>query len=342
MKKLFLFLLLFTAFCDFSFAAGIREAKKEVKTGNSLYNEGEYGEALKRYEEAFLAAPDSDIVNYNLGAALYKTKNYKVAMDHFEKTLVTDDKSLEQNSCYNLGNAEYKNGIQKEKQDINEAIRLLERSVSHYERAIAIDPEDKDAKYNHEFVKKELERLRKKEKEIPPPPEEKKDKEDQDKDQEEDQDEGEKEDQGKDQKEEQKEDQEEDQKEEQKEDQKEEKQEKEEKEKEQQKQDQEQDRQQEDQKQEKEEEEKEEEKKKEDEEAQDREQEQKQDQQELEKEKEPQSPRPSGAKPEERPSEMTEKEASNLLENYTGEEEPSGLYRERGPRGWYPEVYKDW
>ena len=312
MKKLFLVLLLLTAFCDFSFAAGIREAKKEVKTGNSLYNEGEYGEALKRYEEAFLAAPDSDIVNYNLGAALYKTKNYKVAMDHFEKTLVTDDKSLEQNSCYNLGNAEYKNGIQKEKQDINEAIRLLERSVSHYERAIAIDPEDKDAKYNHEFVKKELERLRKKEKEIPPPPEEKKDKEDQDKDQEEDQGEGEKEDQGKDQKEEQKEDQEEDQKEEQKEDQKEEKQEKEE------------------------------EKKKEDEEAQNREQEQKQDQQELEKEKEPQSPRPSGAKPEERPSEMTEKEASNLLENYTGEEEPSGLYREKGPRGWYPEVYKDW
>jgi len=56
----------------------------------------------------------------------------------------------------------------------------------------------------------------------------------------------------------------------------------------------------------------------------------------------PEKPEPEPATPEEKPAEMTEKEASNLLENYTGEEEPSGLYRERGPRGWYPEVYKDW
>ncbi len=136
--------------------------KKGVKRGNLLYNKGKFEEALEEYKRSFEHLPDSDIVNFNLGAALYKTGNYDRAIGHFKRSLLTEDESLGQKANYNLGNTEYKAGIAKEDSDLKGAVGLLEQALHHYKRAIEFDSEDEDAKYNYEFVKKELERLKKK------------------------------------------------------------------------------------------------------------------------------------------------------------------------------------
>lgn len=141
------------------YAAGV---KKEVKTGNLLYNKGKFDQALKSYERALSKAPDSDVVNFNTGAALYKSGQFEASARHFEKALLSDDKSLQQKAQYNLGNAQYKYGISLEDTELQKAVSLLESSLSHYERALDIDPKDEDARFNYEFVKKELERLREK------------------------------------------------------------------------------------------------------------------------------------------------------------------------------------
>ncbi|MFC1699485.1 tetratricopeptide repeat protein [Candidatus Omnitrophota bacterium] len=156
MNRLFVFLIIFFQLSTCS-AASL--AKKSVKAGNLLYNKGEFSEALKNYEQAFTDAPESEIVNYNLGAGLYKTEDYQAAVEHFERVLVTADQSLEQKASYNSGNAKYKFGIGYEESDLPNAIGLLEDSLRHYQRAIELDPEDADAKYNLEFVQKELQRL---------------------------------------------------------------------------------------------------------------------------------------------------------------------------------------
>ena len=165
MKKIFcaaLILFLFPAVC-----LAASRAKKEVKRGNLLYNEGKFEEALKKYEEALKDSPDLDITNFNLGAALYKTGSYQAAATHFEKSLLTEDQSLEQKASYNSGGADYKYGISKEDTDLAGAVDLLKKSLRRYQRAIELGPEDKDAKHNYEFVKKELERLQKKLKQQP-------------------------------------------------------------------------------------------------------------------------------------------------------------------------------
>lgn len=141
--------------------AGI-SAKREVKKGNLLYNKGKFDESLKRYEKAFRGAPDSEIVNFDLGAALYKLKDYEGALEHFKRSLVTDEPSLQQKANYNLGSAEYKSGISKEDSDLPWAVALLQEALRHYEKAIMLDIDDEDAKYNYEFVKEELKRLREK------------------------------------------------------------------------------------------------------------------------------------------------------------------------------------
>ncbi len=270
MRKIFcvtLILFLFPAVC----LAGSR-AKREVKKGNLLYNKGEFEEALKKYEQAIADSPDSDIVNFNLGTALYKTESYQAAAGHFERSLLTEDQSLEQKASYNTGNADYKYGISKEDADLAGAVGLLKQSLRRYQRAIELDPEDKDAKHNYEFVKKELERLQKKLEQQPKKQQEK------------------------------------------------------------QKQDPE----------------KQKEKKQEPESEKEQQEQFESDQKEEEKPQQPEKEKPEQQEEEEQKTgarprgEMSEEEASTLLENYHREEEPKGLYKEKIPVRGMPEVLKDW
>ena len=283
-------------------------AKKEVKEGNVLYNNGRFDEALKRYEDALLQSPDSDVVNFNLAAALYKTGDYEAALRHFEKSLVSEDEALEAAANYNLGNAEYKSGIAKENDALEEAIGLLKRSLAHYESAILLDPEDGDAKYNHEFVKKELERLQKKsEKEEKKKEEEKKDDKPESEEGKEEETPREKESEEKEEKKEEKE---------------EEASQAEEKKDEGEGQ--------------------EEESRKEEKEKPEEPEEKPEDKKPGEEEKGGEETRAGAAGYERPPGEMSEEEAERLLENYRREEEPKGLYREKLPASRSTEVFNDW
>jgi len=65
------------------FAAGI--AEKKVKEANRLYQKGKLDEALQRYNDASIAMPDSDIINFNTGVALYKKEDYQKAIDFLRR-----------------------------------------------------------------------------------------------------------------------------------------------------------------------------------------------------------------------------------------------------------------
>lgn len=159
MRNLFLAILMLSFLAQPCLAS---QLKREVKKGNMLYKKAEYDKALDQYEEALIEAPDSDVVNFNIGTALYKTGDYEAAITHFQKSLVSEDKSLEQKAHYNLGNTKFQYGLNMEDQSLPAAVDLLEQSHRHYERALELYPDDKDAKYNYEVAERELERLKEK------------------------------------------------------------------------------------------------------------------------------------------------------------------------------------
>lgn len=136
------------------FAASI--AKKKVKEANRLYKQGKFDEALQKYNDANIALPDSDIVNFNMGAALYKKEDYQKAIDFFTKALTSEDKKLEADALYNLGNCKYKLGKLKENTDLSSTVGLLRESLDYYKRAVEIDQKNTDARFNHEYVEREL------------------------------------------------------------------------------------------------------------------------------------------------------------------------------------------
>lgn len=130
-----------------------------IRQGNKLYKQGKIEEAIQKYNEAELKAPDSDIINFNLGAAYYKKGDYQKAIEHFTKALVSEKRSLESDALYNIGNAKYKLGKLKENTQLSLAADLMRESLEYYKRALELNPKNKDARFNYEVVEKELKAL---------------------------------------------------------------------------------------------------------------------------------------------------------------------------------------
>lgn len=132
-----------------------------IKEGNTLFNEKKYEGAFLKYREAQRYDPHQPIINFNIGNAYYLMKSYNEALEEFNVAIGTDNKALQANAFFNRGNAEYRLG-------------LLDEAAQSYKKVLALDPSDQDAKFNLEFIKRELSKRKKVEKEKPPVPEDKK------------------------------------------------------------------------------------------------------------------------------------------------------------------------
>ncbi len=123
------------------FAAGI-------KNGVDAYEKGDYDRALKLFIDAQLKDPDKPEILYNIGNAYYKKGEFESAAEHYKQVLGTKKQALKKRALYNLGNAEFKNGDPK-------------AAIKHYEAVLDLDPDDRQARENLEFVKKIIEQQKK-------------------------------------------------------------------------------------------------------------------------------------------------------------------------------------
>jgi hypothetical protein len=139
-----------------------------VNDANKLYNEGEYEKAFEKYKEAEEKIPESDIIGFNKGAALYKKKEFDESLESFSGVLVTEDPELEAKANYNIGNIKYRQAKSSETTKEGSAKRLYNESLDYYKRAIELDESDIDAKYNYEFVKREMKEFKEKQEQPPP------------------------------------------------------------------------------------------------------------------------------------------------------------------------------
>jgi Ca-activated chloride channel family protein len=158
MRNIF-FIILFFCFLLHLPSPAFALTAKATKEGNNLYHQGKYDEAIKKYNEARDDSPDSDIINFNLGAALYKKGRYQEAVDAFTKALNTENKEIEQKAVYNMANSKYELGNSLVDTDSNSAVSLYRESLDYYKRAIELDKNDRDARYNYNFVEKKLKEL---------------------------------------------------------------------------------------------------------------------------------------------------------------------------------------
>ena len=134
----------------------------ETREGNRLYEEGRFAEAHEKYLEALLEAPDSPIIRFNDGNALYRGENYESALESFRTAVESGDPQLAAAAWYNLGNTLYRQGA-------------LPESLEAFKQALRADPADIDAKHNLERVLEQMQQQQQQqgdgENEGQPPPE---------------------------------------------------------------------------------------------------------------------------------------------------------------------------
>ena len=140
-------------------------AHASPQSAEKAYGQGNFAQARQEYAATAARRPTDARLQFNLGAAAYKTGDFAGAARSFETGLKTDQVPVQQESYYNLGNTQYRLGQQAEKTDPQQITKLWQQAVKSYDAALQIKPGDADAKFNRDLVETKLEQLKKQQQE---------------------------------------------------------------------------------------------------------------------------------------------------------------------------------
>jgi len=123
------------------------------------YESGEYARALKEYKELLQKTPGDARLHFNAGNAAYKNRQLEEAASQFNEALASRDLQLQQKAFYNRGNTFFALGDASADPQLKS--EAWQKSIRDFESALKLDPQDKDAGFNRDFVKRKLEELEK-------------------------------------------------------------------------------------------------------------------------------------------------------------------------------------
>lgn len=116
----------------------------EVAKGNEEYEKKRYRNAESLYREAVKKDPKQYPGNYNLGSALYRQDKFEEAAQQYLNSSVAENNPEKQaKAYYNMGNALLK-------------AEKYQESVEAYKKALRINPNDEDARYNLSYAMQKL------------------------------------------------------------------------------------------------------------------------------------------------------------------------------------------
>jgi Ca-activated chloride channel family protein len=131
--------------------------------GIDAYHQGKFEDAYGQFQQTLKSHPESpaeDKLQFDSGTAAYKLKDYNKALESFSQALLTRDTGLQSRGHYNLGNTLYQHG-EGEKSD-DKKLTDWTNALDHYEQTLKLDPQNKEAKDNYEYVKRKIEELKNK------------------------------------------------------------------------------------------------------------------------------------------------------------------------------------
>jgi Ca-activated chloride channel family protein len=108
--------------------------------GLEYYQNQEYEEAKDYYETIILERGDNAQAHFGHGASSFQQGDMEVAKQGFQESLKSSDSDLRSKAYYNLGNTFYKNN-------------KTEEALSFYRKALELNPNDKEAIFNYEYLK---------------------------------------------------------------------------------------------------------------------------------------------------------------------------------------------
>ena len=131
-----------------TFAEKVNIIAETINKGNEFYEQENYNAAQQEYAKAQIDSPDNSDINYNQGAVFYKLKKYDKAIAAFKKSLEAPTENIEMKCYYNIGDCLVQQG-------------KLREALKSYKRALKLDRDDQEIKYNIEYVQLKLKEIEK-------------------------------------------------------------------------------------------------------------------------------------------------------------------------------------
>jgi Ca-activated chloride channel family protein len=123
-----------------------QEAKELLEKDKKNEAQEAYERALKYYRDAEIEKPESPQLSYNIGNVNYQQEKYEDALEKYYRALSVDEPENQAATYYNMGNTLYRSGKYPE-------------AIQAYQKCLDINPDDEDAKYNIEFVRKKMKEM---------------------------------------------------------------------------------------------------------------------------------------------------------------------------------------
>ena len=146
-------------------SASADTARNAMRAGEELMGEEDYSAAAVKFVEAAELAPGQNLEPspawFNAGNAMYRAGNYEEASSHYHRALDSDEVELQARIYHNLGNIDMiaADAALDMDQDAVAALSSYEQALENYERAIVLDPEYLDPKFNYELSQLRMARL---------------------------------------------------------------------------------------------------------------------------------------------------------------------------------------
>lgn len=144
--RTFLLLLLLAAAGD--------DGPGQGRRGNQHYQQRQYAQAAAAYraglgnDPAVLPGPVPAGLSNNLGAALYRQQDYARAQEAFTRSMRLASNDLDfSRAAYNAGNTAFTAGD-------------LETALDFYRQALRRNPQNADARFNYEYLRRQMQQQR--------------------------------------------------------------------------------------------------------------------------------------------------------------------------------------
>ena len=104
------------------------------------YQNQNYEAAEKYYNSILSTDSDNSEAHFGKGSSLFMQDDIKNAEIKFNESLASSETLLKSKAFYNLGNISYKN-------------KKFDDALQFYKKALELNPNDDEARYNYEFIK---------------------------------------------------------------------------------------------------------------------------------------------------------------------------------------------
>jgi len=134
--------------------ARAESARQMVRQGNQLYVDGQYSEAINKYNEAEVEQPEALVPKFNKANSYYRLDDLGEAIDLYQEVAAeSKDMTLVAKAKYNLGNCFFERGAKQRDSDLHKALEDMETSITYWRGVLDIDPENEKAARNIEVAR---------------------------------------------------------------------------------------------------------------------------------------------------------------------------------------------